>query len=75
MLAATNEAREDLAAPQLAAVRARISSRVPFLVERCTRLLRLAEVGATGPDPEAALYQLRAAERSLRTFLTLTREP
>ncbi len=77
MLAATNEAHseEEAGLASLAAARARIRSRVPHLVERCSRLLRLAEIGALGPDPEAALHQLQTAERSLRTFLRLTRVP
>jgi hypothetical protein len=54
-------------------VRKRIAGRVPFLAERCRRLLRLAELGARGPDPEAALEHLAAAQRSLSAFLALTK--
>lgn len=53
-------------------VRSRIRSRVPLVVERCQRLLRLAALGARGPDPEAALAQLEAAQRTLAVFLKLT---
>lgn len=54
-------------------VRRRICRRVPFLCDRITRLMRLAELGAQGPDPEVALAQLEAADRSLAAFLKITR--
>lgn len=54
-------------------LRSRLASRTKHVVARCRRLLLLAEVGATGPDPEAALPQLQAARRALDVFIRLTR--
>lgn len=56
-------------------VRRRVRSRVPFLSARVQRLLLLAALAATGPDPESALPQLEAARRSLSAFLKLTPPP
>jgi hypothetical protein len=65
----------DGAAPESDApenIRRRIRSRVPHVVARVSLLLRLAALGARGPDPEAALAHLRAAQRTLTTFVVLT---
>lgn len=56
----------------VARVRRRCSGRIPLLVDRCSRLLRLADVASHGPDPEEALPQLEAARRALAAFLKLT---
>jgi hypothetical protein len=69
-IAGESDAPESVAAER---VRRRISRRVPFLCDRITRLMRLAQIGAGGPDPEAALEQLHAADRSLAAFLKVTR--
>jgi hypothetical protein len=69
-IAGESDAPESVAVER---VRRRINRRVPFLCDRITRLMRLAKIGADGPDPEAALAQLRAADRSLAVFLKLTR--
>jgi hypothetical protein len=67
--------RGDAGSPDVALerVRRRVRSRLPFVVERASRLLHLASIGAQGPDPEAALEQLRAADRTLAAFLKTTR--
>lgn len=52
--------------------RRRVRNRASVLAGRVQRLMRLAEIASRGPDPEAALWYLEAARRSLAAFVKLT---
>lgn len=63
---------DDPSVRHLEYTRRRVRSRAPFVIARLQRILCLAAIAAAGPDPESALPQLEAAQRTLATFLKLT---
>jgi hypothetical protein len=51
-------------------IKARLIRRaLPAFLERARRLLRLAEAGGQGPDPDAALPQIEELRRTCAAFL------